>query len=384
MTKLPIDTDYLTEMLLGMLEIASPSGYTSQVVRFVGSELERLHVPFEMTRRGSIRTNLKGRQSSPARAIVAHVDTLGAMVRMLKPNGRCAITPVGTWPARFAEGARVTIITPRGSFRGTVLPLKASGHIYNEAVDTQPSRWDNLEIRIDEHCSSEQDMIDLGMRVGDYVAFDSRPEVENGFINARHLDDKAGVACLLAAIRAIKEHNIELAVDCHALITIFEEVGSGASTSLHGDIAELVAIDNATPGPEQNASEFGATIAMMDQSGPFDYHLTQKLIGLCNEFEIPFQRDVMRYYRCDAASAIEAGNDIRTALLSFGVDASHGYERTHMDSLRSVAEVLTMYMQSEPTFQRDEEELGPLEGFPEQPSIEQIHQEQARWIRDQV
>ena len=67
-----------------------------------------------------------------------------------------------------------------------------------------------------------------------------------------------------------------------------------------------------------------------------------------------------------AAAAIEAGNDIRTALVCFGVDSSHGYERTHVHALRSLAELVALYMQSEVTFERDRHAMGPLTGFPHQ------------------
>lgn len=86
----------------------------------------------------------------------------------------------------------------------------------------------------------------------------------------------------------------------------------------------------------------------------------------CAEYDIRCARDVFRDYRCDAASAIEAGNDIRTALVCFAADASHGYERTHLRSLEALAQLLALYMQSPPTFRRDRKELGPLEGFPMQ------------------
>jgi putative aminopeptidase FrvX len=75
----------------------------------------------------------------------------------------------------------------------------------------------------------------------------------------------------------------------------------------------------------------------------------------------------LRHYRCDAASAIEAGSDIRTALIGFGVDASHGHERTHVDALRSVAELAALYMQSPQTIRRDRQDLGPIKDFPTQP-----------------
>ncbi|MDO3378881.1 osmoprotectant NAGGN system M42 family peptidase [Geoalkalibacter halelectricus] len=366
MQRLSIDLDYLSKQLVHLLNIASPTGYTDQIVHYVGEELERLGIPFELTRRGAIRADLTGRQRSPDRALVVHLDTTGAMVKTLKDNGRLEIVPIGHWSSRFAEGARVSIFTDKGCFRGTVLPLKASGHTFNEEVDTQPVAWNQVEVRVDAVCNNRQDLARQGFNVGDYLAFDAAPELVNGFVNARHLDNKAGVATLLAAAAAVARAGVELPVDCHLLFTISEETGSGASAVLHRDVAEMVSIDNATPAPGQNSRESGVTVAMMDSSGPFDYHLTHKLLGLCREFEILHQRDVFRYYRCDSASAVEAGNDIRTALVCFGVDASHGYERTHLNALRSLAELISLYMQSDPTFLRDRDELGALRGFPHQ------------------
>ena len=368
MKQLRLDTDYLTELLVQLLEIPSPTGYTDAIVHRVGQELESLGLEFELTRRGAIRAELKGKQSSPDRALVVHLDTIGAIVTELKDNGRLSLLPIGHWSSRFAEGARVTIFTDTHSKRGTVLPLKASGHAFDTGVDTQPVSWDNLEIRTDEVCFSRTDLADVGFHVGDFVGIDSSPEIiETGYIVARHLDDKAGAATLLACAKAIIDAKVELPVDCHLLFTISEEVGSGASAVLHRDCAEMVTIDNATAAPGQNTSEQGVTVCIKDSSGPFDYHLTHKLLQLCEKYEIMHQRDVFKFYRSDSASALSAGNDIRTALVCFGIDASHGYERTHVGSLASLGELVTFYMQSEPTFQRDKQALGPLKGFPVQP-----------------
>jgi peptidase M42 family hydrolase len=364
---LDIDREYLVGVLLQLLETPSPSGYTDTIVHFMGEELERLGIVVEVTRRGALRATIPGRRPAPGRAIVAHLDTLGAMVTELKPNGRLALAPIGTWSSRFAEGARVSLFTDEHTFRGTIIPLKASGHVYSEAVDTQPVTWQQVELRIDERCESAAELRTLGVNVGDFVAIDPQPEVlDTGFIVSRHLDDKAGVAAVLAAAKAVGDAGLELPLDCHLLFTIFEEVGSGGSAVLHQHVAELVAVDNSPPAPGQNSTEFHATVALKDSSGPFDYHLSHKLLDLARGHAIPHRRDVFTHYRCDAASAVDAGNDIRTALLCFGVDASHGYERTHIDSLLAVARLLSLYMQSGPVVARDTVELGPLEGFPEQ------------------
>jgi peptidase M42 family hydrolase len=367
MKKLSIDKDYLILQLLRLLAIPSPSGYTDSIVRYVSGELQDRGIEYELTRRGAIRATLRGKRKQPNRALVAHLDTLGAMVRQIKDNGRLAVAPIGTWSSRFAEGARVTIFTDDSSFRGTILPLKASGHVYDSEIDKQPIMWDNLEIRVDAQITTGGELFERGVRVGDFVAIDPQPEVmDNGYIISRHLDNKAGVACLLAAAKAVHDADVSVPIDCHLLFTIFEEVGSGASAVLHRDVAEMVSIDNATPAPKQNATEHDVTIASMDSSGPFDYHLTRRLLELARDHHIVHGRDVLRYYRCDAASAVEAGNDIRAALICFGVDASHGYERTHIDSLVRLTELIALYMQSPATVERDRMELGPLQGFPEQ------------------
>lgn len=366
-----IDEDYLLDQLKALLSINSPTGYTDQVVIHCSKELERLGLTPELTRRGAIRAVRQGSRRKGARAIVAHVDTLGAQVKAIKDNGRLELVPIGHWSARFAEGARVTIYSYHGTFRGTILPLKASGHTFNDEVDTLPVGWPYVELRIDAITRSAAETKALGIDVGDTVAIDPGTEfLDNGFINSRHLDDKAGVAIMLAAIEALERTSAKTPVDTHWLFTIAEEVGVGASSVISPDIASLLAIDNGTSAPGQNSSEFGVTIAMADQTGPFDYHLTRKLVELCEEKRIPHQKDVFRYYRSDSASALEAGHDIRTALITFGVDASHGYERIHKHALVSVAQLVSAFAVSPVLIGRDVNELSSVKGFTTQPTEE--------------
>lgn len=371
MTRRKIDTDYLQDTLANLLEIPSPTGYTDNIVRFVTQELETLGVKPELTRRGAIRAIRKGENSHGARAVVSHLDTLGAQVKLLKSNGRLSLVPIGTWSARFAEGARVNIFTGDGVYRGTILPLKASGHTYNDEVDSHPVGWDHIELRVDALSRDTQDLDRLGIEVGDIVAIDPQPEfVENGFIVSRHLDNKAGVAVTLAALKAMQAEKVSTPVDIHFLFTIAEEVGIGASSILLPDVAAMLTVDNGTTAPGQNSDEFGVTISMADQTGPFDYHLTKKLVDLCKANDIRYQKDIFRYYRSDSASALQAGADVRSSLITFGVDASHGYERIHMHALRSLAELITAYVASPVEIKRDFKKTADMEGFTSQPEEE--------------
>jgi peptidase M42 family hydrolase len=362
------DLEYMQKVLLEMLAIPSPTGFTDTIVRYVAERLEEIGIPFEMTRRGTIRGTLKGKQSSPDRAVSAHLDTIGAIVRTVQDNGRLGLAPVGCWSSRFAEGSRVSVFTDNGVIRGSVLPLMASGHAFNTEVDRLPISWDHVELRLDAYSATRADCESLGVSVGDFVAFDPLPEfTESGHISARHLDDKAGVAALLASLKAIVESGIEPEIDCHPLFTITEETGSGAAAALPWDVSEFVGIDIAPVAPGQQSSEHAVSVAMQDSGGPYDYHLSRQLLRLAGTHEIPVRRDLFRYYHSDAQSAITAGHDIRIALLAFGCDATHGYERTHIDSLAALARLLSAYMLSPPVFASDAQPAqGSLERFSHQ------------------
>ena len=354
--------------LLALLQTPSPAGRTDAVMQLIGDILNDLGVPFTLTRRGALTAELPGKSDSIDRALVVHADTIGCMVRDLKDNGRLELVPVGTFSARFAAGARVRIFSdqPDEFFTGTIMPLKASGHAFGDEIDTQPTDWDHVEVRVDRKVSTRSDLENLGLNVGDFVALIASPELtEDGFVVSRHLDGKAGVAVALALAKTITERKAVLPHRTVLMVTITEEVGHGASHGLPPDVAELVSVDNAVCAPGQRSIEHGVTIPMADLHGPFDYHLTRKLCRLAKGQGIPFVRDVFRYYRSDAAAAIEAGAGTRAALVGFGLDGSHGWERTHLDSLEATYLLLHAWLQTPLTFEAwDATPTGELRDFP--------------------
>jgi peptidase M42 family hydrolase len=367
--KLDIDMAWVQRVLLDLLRIPSPSGRTDEIMQYVGELLQDLGLDFEVTRRGALIAGTPGTDpAEPHRSVVVHTDTIGAMVRCAKDNGRIEIVPIGTHSARFSEGARVTLFTddPDVWFSGTILPNKASGHAYDREVDTQGVGWEHVELRLDEPVASARDVRELGIQVGDFIAITALAEITpTGFVKSRHLDDKAGVAAALGAFKSVLDHNLELTIGAQLLITIAEEVGHGASHGLGPDVAEMVSIDAAVVAPTQHSTETGVTIAMQDMHGPFDYHLTRRLLRLADTHGIEANRDVFIHYRSDVASALEAGAETRAALLGFGVDATHGHERTHLDSIRQAAELTALYLQTDFTHgDWDAKPLGQLEDFP--------------------
>ncbi|MDT5347121.1 MAG: hypothetical protein QOH91_408 [Mycobacterium sp.] len=362
------DRAWMIDTLLALLQTPSPAGRTDAVMQLIGDTLDDFGVPFSLTRRGALTAELAGESATTDRALVVHADTIGCMVRRLKDNGRLELVPIGSFSARFAAGARVRIFSddPDEFITGTVLPLKASGHAFGDEIDAQPTAWEHVEVRVDRKVSSREDLVRLGLQIGDFVALIASPELTaDGFVVSRHLDGKAGVAIALALAKNFTENKLVVPHRTMIMVTITEEVGHGASHGLPPDVAELVSVDNAVCAPGQHSLEDGVTIPMADMHGPFDYHLTRKLCRLAEEQGIRCARDVFRYYRSDAAAAIEAGAGTRAALVGFGLDGSHGWERTHMNSLEATYNLLHAWLQTPLTFaQWDAKPSGKLRDFP--------------------
>ncbi len=364
------DSAWMIDTLLTLLQTPSPTGRTDAVMQLIGDIFAGFGLSFSLTRRGALIAELPGGSQTTERALVVHADTTGCMVKGLKDNGRLEVIPVGTFSARFAAGARVRILSEDADqfITGTIMPLKASGHAFGDEVDTQPTDWDHVEVRVDRKVSCREDLFRLGIQIGDYAPLLANPVLtEDGFVVSRHLDDKAGVAVVLALLKNLTDNAIELPHRTAVMVTIAEEVGYGASTGLPDDIAEMISVDNAVCAPGQNSREDTVTVPMSDLHGPYDYHLTRKLLRLADEHGIACTPDVFRYYRSDVAAAIEAGANTRAALVGFGVDGSHGWERTHIDSMKATYGLLHSWIRSPLTFadwDANPSGSGSLEDFP--------------------
>jgi putative aminopeptidase FrvX len=203
-----------------------------------------------------------------------------------------------------------------------------------------------MEVRLDARSNSADETRALGIEVGDFIVFDPRVELTNGFVRSRHLDDKACVACLLAAVKALHEAGLQPAQQTTLLFSNYEEVGHGAAAGFPPDLAELVTVDMAAVGDGQASDVFHASICVKDSGGPYHYELSQRLRALAEANGIPHKVDIYPYYGSDGEALWRAGGDVAVALIGPGVDASHNYERTHRDALTATTNWIIAYLLS--------------------------------------
>lgn len=342
-----VSLDYIVNHLTQLCKIPSPSGNTQKAVDYLKQELDQLGIAYSCTNKGALIATIPGEETKIHRLIAAHVDTLGAMVKEIKPNGRLKLTKIGGYNWNSVEGALCTIETGAGAiYSGTILNTHSSAHVYEDHAK-QERKDENMELRIDEKVKNMDDVVALGISVGDFVAFDARTRVtESGFINSRHLDDKASVAIILGVLKSIKENNLSLPYTTNLMFSNNEEIGYGGNASITPETKEYLVVDMGAIGEGQTTDEFCVSICAKDSSGPYHYGLRQKLVQLAQKNKIYYQVDIYPQYGSDASSALRAGFDIVHGLIGPGIDASHGHERTHREALSNTAELLLHYLLS--------------------------------------
>ena len=348
MTLPQINTEYLVNFLTDLLNTPSPTGYAGKAVELTQKALgEYPGLKLSLNRKGALLAEWDGQASTFPRGLTAHLDTLGAMVKEIKSSGRLKLTQLGGYAWNSVEGEGVTIFTAGGQqYRGSILLSKASTHVYGPQVNETKRDADAMEVRLDERTTSQEETRRLGISVGDFVAFDPRVEVRNGFIRSRHLDDKACAACIVAAVKALADAGLQPVQRTHLLFSNYEEVGHGAAAGFPADMTELVAVDMAAVGDGQASDEFHSTLCVKDSGGPYHHGLSQHMRRLADEHGIAYKVDIYPYYGSDGEAFWRAGGDVAVALIGPGVDASHNYERTHLDALVATTQWIIAYLLS--------------------------------------
>lgn len=337
---------YITQTIPRLMAIPSPTGYTRKAAEFVVNELLQMGYTPDITRKGCVFCTLGG-EGDPL-VLSAHIDTLGAMVAGINPNGTLRLTPLGGLNPNNTETENFTIIPRFGdhTFTGTLQLADPSIHV-NRGYNDDKRSFETMQLYLDELVESAEDVKALGIDIGDIAAPDPRTVItDSGFIKSRFLDDKLSVVILLGLARKIKDEQLCLKRKVSIYITVYEEVGHGCAAGIPEDTAEILSVDMGCVGSLCTCKETQVSICAKDSHGPSDFDTTTALIATAKANSIDYAVDIYPYYGSDADAALSAGYDIRHCIIGSGVFASHGYERTHMKGVEATLSLLTHYIKA--------------------------------------
>ena len=162
--------EFIGEQLKKLTAIPSPSSYTEKAAEYLMETLKEMGYEPELSNKGNVLVTIGG-EGNPL-VLASHIDTLGAMVRSIKDNGRLRPTTLGGHQWRTADGENCTVHTRDGRvYTGVVLNTEPSAHVADEKVEQTE---ENMEILLDENVENKEDIDALGIQVGDIIAMDPR------------------------------------------------------------------------------------------------------------------------------------------------------------------------------------------------------------------
>lgn len=332
--------DFIAEQLKTLTAIPSPSGYTKNATDYLMKLLQDMGYEPKLSRKGNVFVTIGG-EGEPL-VLAAHVDTLGAMVRSIKDNGRLRPTTLGGHVWSTTDGENCTIHTRDGKvYTGVVLNTEPSAHVADKKVETLE---ENMEILLDEPVSTKAETLALGIQTGDIIAMDPRTVItESGYIKSRFLDDKLSASILLGIAKIVKDESLSFHRKVSLLFTVYEEVGHGGSF-VPEDTTEMISVDMGCVGADLGCTERMVSICAKDSGGPYNYDLVTELSNIAKEEQLNYAIDVYPHYGSDVEATLHAGYDIRHGLIGPGVYASHNYERSHLDGVKNTFLLLTTYI----------------------------------------
>lgn len=218
-----MDQAKMTALLRELTETPGISGDEGRVRELIREKVEEHADSVEVDSLG----NLIARKGSGERTLMvaAHMDQIGLVVKRVDDNGFIHVGKVwGTYP-KVLVNQRVIVEASDGEERTGVIGVKP---IHMQEDEEQKELPEMKKLFVDVGAEDEDDVRDMGVRVGDYIRYDQGfAELENGYVTAPAFDDRAGCAALIDAFNRF-DGDFELV----AVFSAQEEVGTkGATTS---------------------------------------------------------------------------------------------------------------------------------------------------------
>ena len=338
------DEQYTLDTFQVLLAVDSTTGQYRAIQEKAAELIRSLGFEPVLTRKGGVLADLGG-EGEPL-VITAHLDDIGLMVRKINPDGTLNVCPVGGLYPFYCVTENVRVYPAGGDvLTGTVCRTPNSVHVTEDELKKEHGDFrTNVCVVLDRPVKTAEDTRALGVETGDYIALEPRFTLSGGYIKSRFVDDKACVAVLLNLMKAVREQGLKLKRKVIAYFACYEELGHGTAW-LPAGVQDILALDIAPTGPDQNSEEHKVSIFAKDSRFPYHSGMTAEIREAAKAAGVDYVMDVFTpHYGSDGDGSVLAGYDIRHAAIGPGTANSHGYERTHTDGLRNTFDLALAYI----------------------------------------
>ena len=322
--------DKIERLLKELTEADGVAGYEAEVSSVIRKHFEPLGEILQ-DKLGSLICKKTGLAQEPRVVLAGHMDEVGFMVKFITKDGFIRFTPLGGWWGQVLLGHRVSIKTNKGTIIGMIGAKPP--HLLSE--DERKKVVEVKEMYIDIGATSQQEVEDAGVRVGDPIVPISEFTIlaNSKTYMAKAIDDRVGCASVIAIMQNLMGKDHPNAV--FGVATVQEEVGArGATTSVEitkPDVAIILEVDIAgdMPGikPEESAIKLGAgpTLLAYDARMIPNLKLRDMVIDTAKKLNVPLQVSAMEGGATDGGPIHLHGAGVPTVVLSVPTRHIHSH-----------------------------------------------------------
>jgi endoglucanase len=314
-----------------LTELPGPTGHEDAVQDWVASRWATISCEVKRTRVDNVLARVGG--TGPRLALVAHADEICLMVKSITDDGHIHLWPyysdqLGRPPRWFTPvNQPALVVTSTGNIEGIF--ATASGHV----VGGRNSQKDQVEWNdwfVDIGARSKAEVEAQGIAPGARIIWNPPTRRIGKNITGKAMDDRAALAIATAAGERLAKQS-DLPFEVWLASTVQEENGLLGASSLADEasfdlaIALDVGLTGDIPGPDKRDFPAklgdGPIVVFQDASCHYSRRLSEELVEIGCQHDIPVQRAIFQNYGSDGAALVRRG--VETALLTYPTRYTH-------------------------------------------------------------
>jgi endoglucanase len=344
------------ELVKELSELPGPTGHEDAVQDWVVERWGSFARDVRRTRVDNVLAHVGG--TGPRLALVAHADELCLLVKSVSDDGFLHLWPysdsLGRPPRWFMPiGQQALVVTSRGNVPGIF--ATATGHVVG-GPKSQDKHFEWNDWFIDLGIRSRKEVEDLGIGPGARVIWNPETRRIGRNITGKAMDDRVALAIATAAGEQLAGRD-DLPFELWLVSTVQEENGLLGASSLADELQLdlAIALDVGLVGdiPGVDECDFpsrlggGPMIVYQDAMCHYSRRLSDALIAVAQQNDIPVQSAIFQHFGSDGAALIKRGVD--SALLTYPTRYTHSpFETVDESDLEHAVALLVAFVEHGP------------------------------------
>ena len=350
-----LDTNQISELLDKLVPLGGIAGHESAVMGTMAGELSPHADSVGCDEVGNLIARFGPEDATHKIAVLAHMDTVGFMIKTVRDDGICRVVPVGGVNLKAVPGAAVTVwrysdqvLSPQLPGIPGVIGVRSQHVAQSGDMETTV---DDLYVQIDP-AMCDQIAVTAPVTFAPHII-----HLSDHLVSAPYLDNRAGCAALLVVGAWLGQAKKSLAETraVYLIGTVQEETTCAGALHALRQIAprQAIFVDGTlsydTPETaHQGSVQLGGgpvLTSFLYTSGLNGWHASPGLRSHLKDHavtqSIPFQEDAIRGLMSDARAATWLG--IPSALVGLPMRSKHApLEMIHLDDLIHAIQLIKM------------------------------------------